>query len=145
VVLEEQLVGFLNALTDILHCLRADLLPEGFTLSEFGNMSLKLRAIQMLAPHPVVPFVQGDAMVINHPGRIDRPLEVLISTALIELKLQCLHVSMIAYCIQDDSMKTITLRCSDEEYEKLSKHCKKKERSLNEVLRELIRSLDSAD
>ncbi|KAM3115162.1 DUF6290 family protein [Phormidesmis sp. 146-33] len=42
-------------------------------------------------------------------------------------------------------MKTITLRCSDEEYELLSKYCKKKERSLNDVLRELIRSLNSAD
>ncbi|MGV0026202.1 DUF6290 family protein [Phormidesmis priestleyi] len=40
-------------------------------------------------------------------------------------------------------MKTITLRCSDEEYELLSKYCEKKERSLNDVLRELVRSLES--
>uniref|UniRef100_UPI00258005AC ribbon-helix-helix protein, CopG family n=2 Tax=Candidatus Cyanaurora vandensis TaxID=2714958 RepID=UPI00258005AC len=33
----------------------------------------------------------------------------------------------------------VTLRCSDEEYELLSKHCEKKERSLNDVLRELVR------
>ncbi|MGV0026254.1 ribbon-helix-helix protein, CopG family [Phormidesmis priestleyi] len=38
-------------------------------------------------------------------------------------------------------MKTITLRCSDEEYEQLSKYCKQKERSLNDVLRELLRTL----
>ncbi|MGV0024839.1 ribbon-helix-helix protein, CopG family [Phormidesmis priestleyi] len=38
-------------------------------------------------------------------------------------------------------MRTITLRCSDEEYERFSKHCKKEERSLNDVLRELIRRL----
>jgi len=46
---------------------------------------------------------------------------------------------MIAYCTQNASMKTVTLRCSDEEYELLSKHCEKKERSLNDVLRELVR------
>ncbi|PSB14703.1 ribbon-helix-helix protein, CopG family [Phormidesmis priestleyi ULC007] len=41
-------------------------------------------------------------------------------------------------------MKVVTLRCSDEEYEILSQYCKRKERSLNDILRELVRSLDSA-
>ncbi len=40
-------------------------------------------------------------------------------------------------------MKKLTVRCSDEEYEQLLKHCEKKERSLNDVMRELIRSLNS--
>jgi hypothetical protein len=39
VMLKEQLVGFLNALTDILYSLRSNLLPECFTLSEFGDMT----------------------------------------------------------------------------------------------------------
>jgi len=38
-------------------------------------------------------------------------------------------------------MKKLTVRCSDEEHELLLKYSEKKERSLNDVLRELIRSL----
>ncbi|NJM68167.1 MAG: ribbon-helix-helix protein, CopG family [Acaryochloris sp. RU_4_1] len=41
-------------------------------------------------------------------------------------------------------MKQISLRCSDEEYEKLLRYCQAKERSLNDVLRELIRNLEGA-
>jgi hypothetical protein len=65
------LVGFLNPLADILHCLRSDLLPEGFTLSEFGDMSLKFVAIQMLAPQTVLPDVEGNTVVIDDSSRID--------------------------------------------------------------------------
>lgn len=38
-------------------------------------------------------------------------------------------------------MKTITLRCSDEEYKKLQTLAAKQERSMNDLLREMIRSL----
>jgi predicted CopG family antitoxin len=48
---------------------------------------------------------------------------------------------MIAVRQQNDSMKTITLRCSDEEYKKLQVLAAKEERSMNEILRELIRKL----
>jgi len=82
-MLKEQLIGFLNALTDILYSLRSNLLPECFTLSEFGDMTLKFAAIQVLTPHPVVPFVKCNAMVINHSGSIDTSLEVFILVALI--------------------------------------------------------------
>jgi hypothetical protein len=92
---KEQLVGFLNALTDILYGLRANRLPEGFTFSQFGDMSLKFVAIQVLAPHAVVPFVECNAMVINYPSRIDSPLEVLIALALIQLELQGFHAAII--------------------------------------------------
>jgi len=44
-VLEEQLVGFLNPLTNILHSLRADLLPEGGTLPQLGNVPFELIAV----------------------------------------------------------------------------------------------------
>jgi hypothetical protein len=82
-MLKEQLISFFNALTDILYRLRSDLLPKCFTLSQFGNVTLKLIAVQVLTPHPVVPFVKRNAMVINHPGSIDTAFEVFISTALI--------------------------------------------------------------
>lgn len=94
-MLKKQLVGDRDALTDILYRLRAYQLPECFTLSLFGDMALKFAAIQVLSPHPVVPLVKGNAMVINHPGSIDRPLKVFISTALIELELQCLHATIV--------------------------------------------------
>ena len=82
-MLEEQLVGFLNSLTNVLNGLRTYLLPEGYTLSQLGDMRLKFRTVQVLAKHPVVPFVKCNAMVINHPSGIDRPLEMLIPVALI--------------------------------------------------------------
>jgi predicted CopG family antitoxin len=41
-------------------------------------------------------------------------------------------------------MKKLTVRCSDQEYDLLVKYCEKTERSLNDVLRELIRKLDGA-
>ncbi len=58
-------------------------------------MSLKFCTVQMLTPNLVVPFVEGNAMVINHPGGIDLPLEMFILLALIELELQCLRVSIV--------------------------------------------------
>ncbi|MEG3866657.1 hypothetical protein QUA46_09920 [Microcoleus sp. MON2_D6] len=82
-MLKKQLVGFLDSLADILYSLRSNLLPERFTLSDFSNMTLKLAAIQMLAPHPVVPFMECNAMVVDHPGSIDTSLEMSISLALI--------------------------------------------------------------
>ena len=82
-VLKKQLISFLNALTNILHGLRSYGLPECFTLSQLRNMRLKLAAIQVFAPHPVVPFVKRNAMVIDHPGSVDTALEMSIPLALI--------------------------------------------------------------
>ena len=82
-VLKEQLVGAFNPLADILYSLRSNLLPERFTLSNFGNMTLKFAAIQVLAPHSVVPFVKCDAMVVDRPGCVDASFEVSVPLALI--------------------------------------------------------------
>ena len=70
-VLEKQLVSFLNALTNILYCLRADQFPEGVTLPQSGDMSLKFCTIQMLTPHPVVPFVQRNTVVVDDPSSVN--------------------------------------------------------------------------
>jgi hypothetical protein len=51
VMLKEQLVGFLNALTDILYSLRSNLLPECFTLSEFGDMTREVLLQFKCLPH----------------------------------------------------------------------------------------------
>ena len=91
VMLEEQLVCLLNALTDILHSLGTDQLPERLTLPQLGNMRLKLGTTQVLAPPAVVPFMEGDAVVVDDSSSINRPLEMAVTLVLIELKLQCLH------------------------------------------------------
>jgi hypothetical protein len=71
-MLKEQLVRFLNALTDILYSLRSNLLSESFTLSEFGDMTLKFAAIQVLTLDPIVPFVKCNGY--KSLGSIDRPV-----------------------------------------------------------------------
>jgi hypothetical protein len=86
-VLEEQLIGFLNALTNILYRLRPYLLPKGITLPELGNMSLKFSATQVLPVSTIVPAMQGNAMVINHSGSIDGALQMPIAFVRVELKL----------------------------------------------------------
>ncbi|MBD2577341.1 hypothetical protein [Oscillatoria sp. FACHB-1406] len=80
---------------NILHGLRTDCLPEHFSPSQFGDMSLKFGAVQMLPPHTVVPFVKCNAMVINHPGSVDAAFEVFIPLTLVEFELQCLHASIV--------------------------------------------------
>jgi hypothetical protein len=70
-MLEEELVGFINPLADILNSLRTYQLPKRVTLPQLGNMLLKSRTVQALSPHPVVPFVKCNRMVINYPSSID--------------------------------------------------------------------------
>jgi hypothetical protein len=71
VVLKEQLVGFINALTDILNGLRAYQLPEGITFPQLGYVFLKFGTVQVFAPHQVVPTMKSNRMVINYPCGID--------------------------------------------------------------------------
>jgi hypothetical protein len=71
VMLKKQLIGFLDSLADILYGLRTNLLPERVTFSQLGNMTLKFVAIQMFSPHPVIPFVECNAVVIDRPSSID--------------------------------------------------------------------------
>jgi len=90
-VLEEQLVGFLNPFANILHSLRAYLLPEILTLPQLGNVPLELIAVQVLAPQSVVPFVHGNTVVIDHSSSIYTPLEKSIPLVTVELELQGFH------------------------------------------------------
>jgi hypothetical protein len=92
---EEGLIGLFDPLADILDSLRADQLPEGVTFAQFSNMSLKLSAVQVLAPPTVVPTMQGNAMVVDYPRGIDDALEVSIPLVLIELELQSLHRAIV--------------------------------------------------
>jgi hypothetical protein len=79
VVFKEQLIGFINALTDILYRLRAYQLPKGITFPQLGNMFLKSRTVQVFVPHPVVPSMQSNATVINNSSSIDSLIEIAIA------------------------------------------------------------------
>lgn len=94
-VLKEQLIGFLNPLANILHSLRAYLLPESHPLALLSDVSLKPRAVQVFAKHPVVPFVDSNATVPDYPRHINDALKVSVPMVLIKFELQGFHVSMI--------------------------------------------------
>jgi len=47
----------------------------------------------MLAPHPVIPLVESNAMVIDCSSSVDCALEVSIPLVFVELKLQGFHAS----------------------------------------------------
>jgi hypothetical protein len=105
-MLKEQLVSLLNPLADILHSLRAYRLPERITLSQFGDMSLKLGATQMLLEHPIVPFMQRNTVVVDHPSSVDLSLQVSIPLVLIKLKLQCFHGTIVQHnCVHNHEEK----------------------------------------
>jgi hypothetical protein len=65
------LIGSLNALSDILHCLRTNLLPKRISFPQFGNMSLKFSATQVLSISTVVPTMQGNTVVVDTPSSVD--------------------------------------------------------------------------
>jgi hypothetical protein len=56
-------------------------------------MSLKFGTVQVFTPHPVVPTMQGNAVVIDYPSSINRLLEVSIPLVTVELELQCFHTA----------------------------------------------------
>jgi len=58
-------------LTDILHSLRAYQLPEGVTLPQLGNVSLKFGAVEMFFEHPIIPAMQYNTVIVDHPSGVD--------------------------------------------------------------------------
>jgi hypothetical protein len=58
-------------------------------------MSLKFRATQVLAPHSVVSFVEGNRVIIDHSSSVNSSLEISVSLMAVELELQCFHVLII--------------------------------------------------
>jgi hypothetical protein len=50
----------------------------------------------MLAPHPIIPTMQSNAVVIDNSSRVDSLLEVSIPLVTVELKLQSFHAIMLA-------------------------------------------------
>ncbi|MCL2458027.1 MAG: hypothetical protein FWF31_04105, partial [Desulfobulbus sp.] len=70
-----------DALGNILHRLGTELVPEGEPLGllEPSDMQLYSICADALAKQSVVPPMQGDEMVIDHPGDIDFPAQAFVS------------------------------------------------------------------
>ena len=105
-VFEEEPIGFLNALADILHGLRADLLPPLNPLAAFGDMLLELGTVQVLAPHPVVPFVERNTVVVDTSCGVNCPLEVSVPLVAVELELERFHSTDYGMAVGKDKPST---------------------------------------
>jgi hypothetical protein len=96
-VLKKQLIRFVDTLTDVLHCLSVNGFPGRITFSELSNMFLELGAVQVFAPHPIVPTMQRNTVVVNRSRGINDALQVTISLVVVQLELERLHTITIAY------------------------------------------------
>ena len=88
---EEELIGFLNPLTDILYGLRTHLQPPRVPFAKFGDVFLQFCTVQVLAPHSVVPLGSSNTMVIDPSCSVKCPLEVSIPLVFVELELERFH------------------------------------------------------
>jgi hypothetical protein len=88
---KEQLIGFFDALTNILHGLRTYQLPKWIAFSQFGNVTLKLSTTQVFIPHSIVSFVESDSVIVDNSSSVDCLLEISIPLVAVELEIQCLH------------------------------------------------------
>ena len=91
-VFEEQLVGAGNPVGDVLHGLRADFLEirEPLDPLELCQMLLERKLIQRFVVQAVVPLVEGNAMVVDHPCGIDLLMDFPVPCRRIHLVLECL-------------------------------------------------------
>jgi hypothetical protein len=51
----------------------------------------------VFAPHPIVPTMQRNTVVVNRSRGINDALQVTISLVVVQLELECLHAIIIAY------------------------------------------------
>ena len=58
----------------------------------------------------IIPFVQGDAVIINETCRIDLTVELSVSLCLVQLKAEGLHF-LTSFAMFSDS-RCIALQCS---------------------------------
>ena len=89
-VAKEKLIASLNSLTNILQGLRWNQLEpvELGQLFEFSQMLHQSVLIKMLASQPVVPFVQGNAVIPGQTSQVDRLVKMLILFRLVQLQLE---------------------------------------------------------
>lgn len=92
-IAKEQLIGFVNALDNILDRLATNHVPMAVfgQAFQFGDVFHQGIRVQALAEQAIVPAMQGNTVVINQATDIDLPVQVLILFRPIELELVRLH------------------------------------------------------
>ena len=85
---EKELVGTVNSLCDVLHRLGADFLQTGesWHLFELRQMFLQGIDVQRLLIQAIIPFVQGDTVIVDASRRVDFPMKFSVSPGRIELE-----------------------------------------------------------
>ena len=96
-VAKEQLVGFVNALHDVLDRLGTHQMPM-VVLGQFlklGDVLHQLVLVQAFASQLVVLAMQSDCMVINQPCNVNLLVQVLILFRLVEFELVRSHLDVL--------------------------------------------------
>lgn len=84
---KDPLAGFIIALGQLLHRLAVNHLPmskSGTRPAQFKQMVLHRKARDIAACQPVVPALQGDHVVPDDTGNVDRLVQSLIAPVVIE-------------------------------------------------------------
>ena len=82
---EKRLVGFVDALNNVLNGLTAKLPPFGIIFSKSGDMSRQPGRAQILSKHTIIALVQSDAMIINPGGDTPEFIQLSPSAGFINL------------------------------------------------------------
>ena len=87
---EEELVALLDALCNVLERLRADFLQVGEPRKplQLRQVLLEVEQVQVLVIQAVVPLVEGDAVIVRNPRRIDLLVELAVASRSEELELE---------------------------------------------------------
>lgn len=87
-VAKEQLIGFVDAVNNVLDGLGTNKIPvrEAVKLFQLGQMLHQLEFVDSLAKQTVVPLVKCDAMVINQPGNVNLLVQVFVFLAAVQFE-----------------------------------------------------------
>ncbi len=88
---EEQVIAFLDTLDDILEGLRRDVVEPGVVrpLFEMGQVFHQGVRVQMFAGEFVVPFVQGNTVIVGSSSQRGGVVQVIGASRLIQAILRC--------------------------------------------------------
>jgi hypothetical protein len=87
--------------------------------------------------------MQSDAVVVDHPCRIDGTLQLSIALVEVEFELVRLHAKIIVHKnrVQPKMAQTITVALPDKHQEILEQYCAESGQSQTAVVKELILTL----
>ena len=87
-IFEKELVGTVDSLCDVLHRLGADFLQIGESgqFFELRQMLLQGIDVQRFLIQAIIPFVQGNTVIVDASRRIDFPMKFPVSPGHIELE-----------------------------------------------------------